>query len=145
MRKRIIIAVLCLSVISVFGGIILYPRHCGNFLRSEDRLIFYFVTSVFSDKSSLPDVIPEQWTLDADSDEYQEILNTMDQYLCHISMGGLSKNNHAMWMTVYNSEGMPIIEYMGTNKIRILGTTYSFYGGEVSGTAMMDTIHSILR
>lgn len=114
-------------------------------MRSEDRLTFYFVTSVFSDKSSLPDVIPEQWTLDADSDEYQEILNTMDQYLCHISMGGLSKNNHAMWMTVYNSEGMPIIEYMGTNKIRILGTTYSFYGGEVSGTAMMDTIHSILR
>ena len=143
-RKRLIITVLCLSVISVLGGIVLYPRPCGSLLRSEGGLTFYFVTPVFSDKSSLPDFIPEQWTLDTNSDEYQEILDIMDQHLCHIAMGGLSKNNHAMWVTVYNSDGVPIIEYMGTNKIRILGTTYSFYGAEVSGNNMMDTIHSIL-
>ena len=143
-RKRLIIAVFCLSVISIWGGVILWPRQCGSFLYSEGDLTFYFVTPIFSDESSLPELITEQWTLDASSKEYQEIISIMDKYLCHISLGGLTKNNHATWVIVYNSNGIPIVEYQGTNRVRILGTTYSIYGTKDNGTNMINSIHSIL-
>lgn len=143
-QRTLIFLALCLSIAIISLAVILWPRQCGGLLNTDDELTFYFVTPVFSDDASLPDLIPEQWTLDPNSDKYKEIFSIMDEYLCHISLGSLSKNNHATWVTVYNSEGLPVFEYMGTNKVQILGTNYSIYGSENSGSNMINSIHSIL-
>lgn len=143
-RKDIILVALCVSLTLVFLSFILWPRPCGDFLRQENELTFYFVTPIFSDASPLPNLIPEQRTLDFNSDEFQEILSIMDKYLCHITLDNSSKNNHATWVTVYNADGFPVFTYTGTNRFCILGTNYSIYGSEDDASNMINSIHAIL-
>ena len=88
-------------------------------------------------------MVSEMWTLDVDSDDYQEIRSIMDEYLCHVTFGNVSKNNHATWVTIYNEAGL-IFDYRGTDRVGILGVTYAVYGTAEDISNMMNAIRDIL-
>lgn len=142
-------AVVITSIIVVFCCLlimVLWPSKCSYPIRqSEPEFIFYFTTQAFSDECTLPELSSQQWTIRSDSDEYKELLDIMDRYRYHIAFSLTSKNNHSPWMTVYASDGTPILKCMGTNYIEISNAACSICGQENNGFDMVNAILSYLQ
>jgi hypothetical protein len=143
-HKRVIVFTLCVFIISSLITISLWPQKCGNSIRNEKELTFYFVTPKFSESSSLPQLTPEQWIVDSDSDKYKKILSIMDKYHCHFSICPMTQDNRNSWLTIYNSQGIPVFECRSTNEIKIGNIVYSIYGSQDNGLDIINMIHSIL-
>lgn len=135
----------CVAVAISLPFIMLWPLSCGDWIRPEHGdITVYVVTPTFSPSESIPKFESEQWTIQANADEYFEILEIMDSYRCHRKLSAISQNNHSVWITIYSENGTQIIEYRGTNDFKVGSTNYSLYGGEDSGANMMNAIYSIL-
>lgn len=144
-RTRLLPIALCVAAISVLA-ILLWPIRCGDWLRQHPGdLTFYVVTPTFSSEGSIPELNSEQWTIRENSDEYAQILEIMDSCRCRRKISGISKNNRAAWLTVYDENGTLVLEYRGTNDIRFGNTNYTFYATNDSGKNKMNVIYSILR
>ncbi len=142
--KHLLIAICVAVVISVLF-IMLWPLSCGDWIRPvHGDISIYVVTPTFSSSESIPKFESEQWTIQANSDKYFEILEILDSYRCHRKISAISQNNHSVWISIYSENGIQIMEYRGTNDFKVGNTNYSLYGAEGSGENMMNAIYSIL-
>lgn len=114
-------------------------------MQAESELTFYFVTPIFSDESSIPELVPELTTIDSDSDEYSDIFDIMNKFSYRFTPFPMSKDNRVLWLFVYDADGNIIFECRGTNDIEIRGITYSIYGAHSNGLTMLQAIYSILN
>lgn len=144
-RKNRIVAILtsCIFCFLVFS---FWPRVCSSPLQhADEEFIFYFTEQEFSDDRTLPELSSQQWIIASNSDEYKKILDIIGSYRYHLTFPLKSKDNHTPWMTIYTSDGSPILTCTGTNYIEIAGVAYSIYGRENNGSDMVKAILSYLQ
>ena len=134
---------LALGLLAVLLATLFWPRRFRDFLRPGEAVTFYITTRTYAKDSSLPEMGGQQFTVQPDTPDYEEIMGILEQYRCRLSLFPLKKNNQAPWWNLYQDSGVELTN-LGTGDWKANGLHFTLYSGDEAAAQMETRILGIL-